>query len=338
MKKFGLVASGGGYRSFYTAGVLVWLKRQGIPVVHVTSTSSGNNIILDYLLWDWDKEELPPVLTKTLRLNFKDIFEVFSNFSGLQPSLVPNGSYLFTVDKNRCRKSLLLDNPERRKLLANHLETVKWDIVVTNLTQRKSELFRINEVLSVIAKSSLDRFMDIFIAGITTIPYFKAIKMNDQYYVEGGYTDNTPLSSLFENPEVEEIIAIDFTDYDYHAELDKIYGQLPLVLGLNSIEMNLLVNDIQWGLLNIAVLSHATFINQLLNTLNKSSLEIAGKPYYYKPLHILRPKNLESMTISLKDMKAQKEYFQKGQQEIKEALNGLLAKGTSPGQIFQGDA
>lgn len=323
MKKFGLVASGGGYRSFYTAGVLVWLKRQGIPIVHVTSASSGSNIILDYLLWDWAKEELPPILTKTFRLNLKDIFEVFSNLFGLQPPLVPNGSYLFTVDKNRCRKSLLLDNPERRELLANHLETVKWDIVVTNLTQRKSELFRINEVLSVIAKSSLDRFMDIFIAGITTIPYFKAIKMNDQYYLEGGYTDNTPLRSLFENPEVEEIIAIDFTDYDYHVELDQIYSQLPLILGLNSIEMNLLVHDIQWSLLNIGVLSHASLINQLLNTLNKSSLEIADKTYYYKPLHILRPKNLESMTISLKDMRAQKEYFQKGQQEIKEAMNGL---------------
>ena len=82
MKRYGLVASGGGYRSFYTSGALVWLKREGVPIVHITSTSSGNNIVLDYLLWDWDREALPPVLTKTQRLGFRDIFDVFSNFAG----------------------------------------------------------------------------------------------------------------------------------------------------------------------------------------------------------------------------------------------------------------
>ena len=61
MKRYGLVASGGGYRSFYTAGALVWLKRHDVPVAHITSTSSGNNIVLDYLLWDGDEEEFPPV-------------------------------------------------------------------------------------------------------------------------------------------------------------------------------------------------------------------------------------------------------------------------------------
>jgi hypothetical protein len=58
----------------------------------------------------------------------------------------------------------------------------------------------------------------------------------------------------------------------------------------------------------------------MLTTLNKPSLEIAGKTYYYKPLHILKPKNLESMTIALKDMRAQKEYFKIGEQEIAAAF------------------
>jgi predicted acylesterase/phospholipase RssA len=162
--------------------------------------------------------------------------------------------------------------------------------------------------------------MDVFIAGITTIPYFKAITINNQYYLEGGYTDNTPLRSLFENPEVEEIIAIDFTDYDYHAELEKIYRQNALTLMPNSIEMYLLASDIQLSLPNVAVLSQATLINQLLKATNQSSLEIAGKIYYYKPIHILKPKNLESMTVSLKDMTAQKDYFKLGQQEIEAAF------------------
>ncbi len=320
MKKYGLVASGGGYRSFYTEGVLVWLKRQNIPVVHITSTSSGNNIVLDYLLWDWDKEELPPVFTKTVRLNLKDIIEVFVNFLGLQPAMLPNGSHLFTVNKPMCRKALLLDNDGRRTILQDHFKEVTWDIMTTNLTQRRSELFRVNDILTKINGASLDHFMDVFIAGITALPYFKAVEMNDDYYIEGGYTDNTPLRPLFENPAVDEIIAVDFTDYNYHAELDNIYGQNPLLLAVNSIEMNMLVNDLQWGLPNRAILSQALLINDFLQSTGQTSMEIGGKTYYYKPLHILKPHNLESMTISLKDMTAQKDYFKLGQQEVEKAF------------------
>lgn len=317
MTKYGLVASGGGYRSFYTAGVLVWLKRQDIPVVHLTSTSSGNNIVLDYLLWNWDEEELPPVLTKTIRLNPKDIFDVFSNFIGLKPVLIPNGSYLFEVRKGRTRKSLQLDDLKRRSLLSKHLKTVRWDIATTNMSERRSQCFNVNELLSEMSGASLSRFMDVFIAGITTIPYFKAKNLDDQYFLEGGYTDNTPLRTLFEDPNVEEIIAVDFTNYDYHAALNNLYSKKrALFIPLNSIDMNLLVSDLQWCLPNMAVVSQAVFINQMLETLGQTSVEIAGKTYYHKPLHVLRPRNLESMTISLKDVKAQKKYFKLGMQEI----------------------
>jgi predicted acylesterase/phospholipase RssA len=323
VKKLGLVASGGGYRSFYTAGALVWLKRHDIPVVHITSTSSGNNIVLDYLLWDWDREALPPVLTQTLRLNFRDIFDVFSNFAGLQPALVPNGSHLFTVSKSRCRRSLLLDDAKRRALLASHLNGVRWDIMTTNLTERKSELFSVNDILAEVDNASLDRFMDVFIAGITTIPHFKAEKVDGQYFLEGGYIDNTPLRALFEDPQVDEIIAVDFTDYDYHSAMERNYSKLSLVMLATSIDMNLLVSDIQWNLPNTAVLSQAVFVNQLLETLGRPTIEVAGKTYHHKPLHILRPKNLESMTVSLKDVTAQKEYFKLGQKEAEQLLHSM---------------
>jgi predicted acylesterase/phospholipase RssA len=323
VKKYGLVATGGGYRSFYTSGALVWLMRNDIPVVHITSTSSGNNIVLDYLLWDQEEEALPPVLTQTLRLSFKDIFDVFSNFAGLQPVIIPNGSHLFTVSKSRCRKSLLLDDAKRRGLLASHLSTVRWDIMTTNLTKRRSELFSVNDILAQVDNESLDRFMDVFIAGITTIPYFKAVKVDGQYLLEGGYIDNTPLRSLFEDEDVDEIIAMDFTDYDYHSAIERNYSKLSLVMLATSIDMNLLVSDIQWNLPNSAVLSQAIFINQLLEALDRPSIEVAGKTFYHKPLHVLKPRNLESMTVSLKDMRAQKEYFQLGQEEM-EGLFGLM--------------
>ena len=290
---------------------------------HLTSTSSGNNIVLDYLLWDWKEEELPPVLTKTIRLSFSDIYDVFKNFAGLKPALIPTGSYLFQVNKKSTRKSLLLDDPVRRKLLSKHLKKVRWDILATNLTQRRSELFRINKILKKVDDASLDKFMEVFIAGITTIPYFEAVKIDGEFFLEGGYIDNTPLRSLFQDPDVDEILVVDFTNYDFHTALANNYKSTMLTYALNTINMNLLVSDIQWCLPNTSILAQARFINELLRTLDKPSLEVGEKTYYYKPLHILTPRNLESMTISLKEMRAQKEYFKLGQEEVETLFESM---------------
>lgn len=316
MTKYGFVASGGGYRSFYTGGALVWLKKQGIDVVHLASTSSGNNIVLDYLIWDWQKEDLPPVLTRTMRLSVKDIFQVFSNFLGLRPPLIPSGSHLFTVSKDSCRKSLLLDEEARRQLLATHLKAVRWDILATNLTRREPHIFAVNEILATIDDATISSFMDAFLAGITTIPYFKAVTIEGEYYIEGGYLDNTPMGTVFADPEVDEIIVADFTDYDYHAAIEKLYKAFPFALPLNSIDMYLLVSDLQLTLPNRRIFSQATLINQMLAAMGKDSVEIDGRTYYRKPIHVLRPANLESMTISFKDATAQKRYFELGQRDI----------------------
>lgn len=322
MTSYGFVASGGGYRSFYTAGALVWMAHQGLPVVHIASTSSGNNISLDYLLWDREKEELPPVLTRTMRLSVTDIFHVLANFLGLRPTLLPSGSHLFTVDKDSCRKSLLLDDPRRQAVLAQALARVRWQILATNLSQRRKHYFDINAILKTIDDTSLATFMDAFLAGITTIPYFKAIVIDGDYYIEGGYLDNTPLASLFQDPAVDEIIACDFTDYDYHGELDKLYRSSLFTLPFNSIDTHLLVSDLQLTLPNHRIFAEAARINAMLAAVGKTSLTLGERTWFAKPIHILRPKNLESMTISLKDATAQKRYFELGQAEAAALLGG----------------
>ena len=111
--------------------------------------------------------------------------------------------------------------------------------------------------------------MDAFLAGITTIPYFKAIMIDGDYYIEGGYLDNTPLASIFQDPEVDEIIACDFTDYDYHAELDKIYRSSIFTLPFTSIDTHLLVSDIQLTLPNRRIFAQAEVINRMLERMGK---------------------------------------------------------------------
>jgi len=323
MTRYGFVASGGGYRSFYTAGALVWMHKERIPVIHVTSTSSGNNIVLDTMIWDAEAEDLPPTLGRTFRLGVSDIFHVFKNFLGLQPSLLPAGSHLFTVDKDRCCKALQLDNPDRRAVLARNLEATRWDILATNLRERQTHSFSVNEMLATVDDTGLEAFMDAFLAGITTIPYFKAQEIGDDLYVEGGYMDNTPMRTLFADPDVDEIIACDFTDYDYQGELEKIYKTSMFTLPLNSIDMHLLVSDLQLSLPNIKIFDQAILINRLLEAMKKKKVTIDGKTYHRKPLHILRPAQLESMTISLKDSTAQKRYFEQGQVETEGLFKGM---------------
>jgi len=223
---------------------------------------------------------------------------------------------MFTVDKDTCRKSLTLDEPARREILSRSLNSVQWDIFTTNLTKREARPFRINQILSEINQGTLDHFMDVFLAGITTIPYFKAIEMDGDFYMEGGYMDNTPLRTMFEDPSVDEIIAVDFTDYDYHSELKKLYTTQLFTLPLNSIDMLLLVSDIQLSLPNIKIFDQAKRINQLLEKVGKTTIDLDGKTYYHKPIHILSPKNLESMTISLEDSTIQKKYFELGGRDV----------------------
>ena len=200
---------------------------------------------------------------------------------------------------------------------------MRWDILATNLNRRQGRYFHVNEILAKIDDESLSQFMDAFLAGITTIPYFKAITIGDEYYVEGGYMDNTPMRTIFADPEVDEIIAVDFTNYDYGTEIGNLYDKSMFTLPLTSIDTLLLISDLQLSLPNIKILDQAVLINRLLEAMGKDSLDIDGKTYHRKPLHVLRPHNLESMTISLKDSTAQKRYFELGQQEA-EALVASL--------------
>ena len=61
----------------------------------------------------------------------------------------------------------------------------------------------------------------------------------------------------------------------------------------------------------------------MLEAMGRQSAEIDGRRYHAKPLHLLRPKDLESMTISLKDSSAQKRYFELGQQAAAALFTGI---------------
>jgi hypothetical protein len=80
----------------------------------------------------------------------------------------------------------------------------------------------------------------------------------------------------------------------------------------------------QLTLPNTRIFAQATLINEMLKAMGKQSAEIGGKRYYAKPLHVLRPKDLESMTKALfrsaKDSSAQKRYLRASARRKQAAL------------------
>jgi predicted acylesterase/phospholipase RssA len=164
--------------------------------------------------------------------------------------------------------------------------------------------------------------MDAFLAGITTIPYFKAISIDGDYFIEGGYLDNTPLAHAVRRRRGRRNHCRRLHRLRLSPRTRQALQSSTFSLPFTSIDTHLLVSDMQLSLPNTRVFAQAKLINDMLKAMGKKSVDIDGKRYYAKPLHVLRPKDLESMTISLKDSSAQKRYFELGQQEAATLFSG----------------
>ena len=94
--------------------------------------------------------------------------------------------------------------------------------------------------------------------------------------------------------------------------------------------MLLLSSDMQLSLPNKKILAQAVLLNNLLSAFGEHAVEIEGRTYYRKPLHILRPKNLESMTISLEGQHRANEVFRAGEEGNREPVRELVLIAARP--------
>lgn len=129
------------------------------------------------------------------------------------------------------------------------------------------------------------------------------------------------MKNLFMNPDVKEMILIDFTHYQkYDDTIDKCYQPNPIRFMDNFIEMQELSMQISFDACNKTQLESALFLNNLISETKKQVLTVNKKSYVYKKIHALEPKDLEMNPLHPKADQLAWEYYLLGKAEAEKLL------------------
>jgi len=159
-KKITVSLSGGGLRSVAGLGAIKYLEDNGYVIKSISGTSGG--AIISYLYG--------------LGMEVEDILYFIRNFDK-KKIFRPTIKSIFSL--NELERKL----KEETKLK----KTFKKRIVIctTDLETGKPVYFDSEKV-------SKGKMIRAVIASSSIIPFFGAVKINDRYFVDGGYTDNLP--------------------------------------------------------------------------------------------------------------------------------------------------
>lgn len=173
MKKIGLVLSGGGLRGLAHIGALKELENLNFKFNAISGTSAGGIVGALYASGQKANHLEKAVLKKKL-LDFFDF--------------------------SFCKKGLRNTNKLKEFIFeitnSNNFEDLKIPLFInaTNITEAKQEIFSSGNLFQAIRAS-------ISIPGI-----FEPLKINNNYYVDGGILDNNPFSIL--PSDIEKIVVI----------------------------------------------------------------------------------------------------------------------------------
>lgn len=192
--KRALVLSGGGAKGSYELGVYKALKRLGIKIDIITGTSIGalNGAVL--CTGDYRKAK-----RMWLKLSASDMFNYTFKDSKEYPKIAKD------ILKN---KGLKFDKAEeiiRGLLDENKIRKSKIDygLVTVNLNSMVPKML----TKSQIPKGKLISYV---IASATCFPMVEMKKIDNDYYVDGGYYDNLPINLAIDMG-ADEIIAVDLS-------------------------------------------------------------------------------------------------------------------------------
>lgn len=197
--KYGLALGGGGLRGAYQAGVVKALKEIGIDIVAVSGTSIGaingafvvqNDV--DKLISLYENITFKDVFKNDIGLDFsKDIFDFKNVFKIIVEYIKNNG----------------LDNTALRNTLCQYLDVDKiyrskcdFGAIAFSLTEKEGVKYFKNDI----PKSE---FIDRILAS-ACFPIFKAQKIKEEEFLDGGISDVVPINMLIEKG-IKNIIAVD---------------------------------------------------------------------------------------------------------------------------------
>ena len=198
----GLVFSGGGSRGAYQIGV--WRALRELDIAQNVSAVCGTSVgAINGAAFVQDDYQLAADLWNDL--NYPGIF---SSLSDHETGKLKRGEY-YKLIKGMIRNRGLNVDP-LKDLLKMTLDEDKirqselgFGLVVYDLTHKKSRYLTKSKIPS-------GELTDYIIAS-ATFPIFQPHKINDVKYLDGGMTDNRPLSLIAESSAVKHIICIDVT-------------------------------------------------------------------------------------------------------------------------------
>jgi predicted acylesterase/phospholipase RssA len=286
------------------------LKKYKFNIRHITASSGGATAgALPYLAARDEKD----IEEFTLRMIGRQSF--FSLKRGfLTPSFFnTSGGYMLEMDKTFIHDEL--KQFSQMETFIDNLKKIRLDISVTNITGKvENEMIHFNPII--LEEDDYEKAFHFLHATICTIPLTKAPKINGTYYIDGGYSKNTPMKNLFHNPDVKSIIIIDYTNYQkYSQTIDECYRPNPFNFFENLSEMQELAMQISFDACNRTQLESALFLNNLIKDSPKQQLTIKGKSYVYKEIFSLSPVNVEMNPLHPKAETLAKEYYELGKKE-----------------------
>ncbi len=197
--KYGLALGGGGTRGAYQAGAAKALKELGIDIAMVSGSSIGaiNGAFIV-------QNDVKKLIELYRNITFKDIFknkidlDTDKDIFDLKNVVKITGEYI---------KNNGLDNTALRETLKKYLDIEKiykskCDLGVTAFSVKDKEgvAYFKNDIPQ-------NEFVDRILAS-ACFPIFKAQKINDDAFIDGGIADVMPINMLIEKG-IKNIIAID---------------------------------------------------------------------------------------------------------------------------------
>lgn len=201
-KSISLSISGGGLRSLASLGVIAYLQEQKFKIEMISGTSGGALVAL-LIAHGLTQEEI-----KNFYLSIKktDIFR-------------PTFFSLCSLHKLELKLLELLKNKEI---------IIPYVVCITNLKTGEPEyIYSTNCSQKDIIKAT--------IASCSLLPFFKPVKINNEYYIDGGYSDNLP-NHVFKYEQTKGIKNVSVNVNNVSSTLS--FGPLKLIKRVLLIVMN----------------------------------------------------------------------------------------------------
>jgi predicted patatin/cPLA2 family phospholipase len=308
-KGLGVVSTGGGNRNWYSAGIFYRMLRDGYNVKHISATSGGVGAAYNFLgIKNLDKYEAQCLHKISTHGNVH-------RYAAFVKDWFNNGTYFWRLDP--AKVEAVYRTPERyRQFLAvikENLAQTRLSISLSMVNKEPPFLERAVIDLEAALAQGKDP-MELMLAASTIIPETRAIRDGDSYLLDGGYTNNAPLSPLFADDNVEQILVLDYSNHNYFHDFENLYGRGPLTYMQNLMDMRLLEKKVAFDMGSGSDIGPAVLINSLLQAIGKKSITLGGRRLVHKPIYVLRPSGLDMDIAGLGTEARGLHYYQLGKQ------------------------